>query len=154
MAIANAVCEAYDKNLGEQTALTSPKLKEAQAIDKLSKALGGKLLHFYVYAAVEGEALVFYFSHPAILMEFKSQKEVILEEMKAIWKREGIKKETVLFKRIEAKVKPKALPRQETAVPYEDKATGEFEIHCSDSGLSKIFERIRNNIKEGHDANR
>ena len=93
MAIANAVCKEHDERLGAGTALDSPKLKEHEAIRKLSRALGGKLLHFYVYGAIEGETLVFYFSHPAILMEFKNQKEVILEEMKQIWKLEGLKKE-------------------------------------------------------------
>lgn len=148
--IPNAVCKEHDKNLGEGTALNSPKLKEAEAIGKLSRALGGKLLHFYVYGAVEGEVLVYYFSHPAILVEFKAQKEVILEEMKQIWKRESLKKEIIFFRDIAAKVKPKPTPQKEEAKPYQDKATGEFEIHATDTSLKRIFENIQKRIKEGH----
>ncbi len=152
--IPNAVCDEHDKKIGDATALNSPKLKEAEAIGKLSKALGGKLLHFYVYGAVEGEALVFYFSHPAILMEFKTQKEVILEEMKKIWKLENITKKQVNFKTISAKVKPKPALKKETTAPYQDKATGEFEIHVTNDALRRVFENIQKRIKEGHNGNK
>lgn len=73
--IPSAVCDEHDKNIGSATALDSHKLKQADAILKLSKALGGKFLHFYVYGAVEGKDLVFYLSHPAMVMEFKGQKK-------------------------------------------------------------------------------
>ncbi len=145
--IANAVCKEHDKNIGSATALDSLKLKEHEAITKLSRALGGKLLHFYVYGAVEREALVFYFSHPAILMEFKAKKEVILEEMKKIWKIEGITKKHVNFKTIAAKVKPKATERKKTETLERDKADGGFAIHC-EGVLATTFKNIAKIICE------
>ncbi len=144
--IPNAVCKEHDENLGEGTALNSPKLKEAEAIRKLSRALGGKLLHFYVYGAVEGEVLVYYFSHPAILMEFKAQKEVILEEMKQIWKREALKKEIIFFKDIAAKVKPKPAPKQEVINVERDRASGDFVVH-GDGAVAAKFKQIAKTIQ-------
>ena len=152
MAIADAVCKEHDKNLGSATALDSSKLKEADAILKLSKALGGKFLHFYVYGAVEGDTLVYYFTHPGILMEFDKKKEAILEEMKIIWIKEKLKKEVINFKKIRAALKPKPAPVKKEKEPYIDRATGNFKIHCKDAQLTKAFERIRERIKEGHDG--
>jgi len=145
--IPNAVCQEHDDNIGSATALNSPKLKEAEAIGKLSKALGGKLLHFYVYGAVEGETLVFYFLHPAILMEFKTQKETILEEMKKIWKLEGMTKDKVNFKTIAAKVKPKPAPRKETINIEKDRASGDFVVH-GEGAVAAKFKKIAQTIQD------
>ena len=152
--IPNAVCKEHDKKLGEGTALNSPKLREAQAIAKLSKALGGKLLHFYVYAAVEGEMLVFYFSHPAILMEFENQKESVIDKMRKIYKEEGMKPELLFFKKISAKVKAKAHKREVRDETEEDRATGAFEIRATDPGLAKMFRSIQRTIKEKNERHR
>ena len=45
MAIANGICDEHDKKIGSKTALDSHKLKEADAIRKLSKALGGNVFY-------------------------------------------------------------------------------------------------------------
>lgn len=151
MAIANGVCEEHDKKIGSKTALDSHRLKEAEAILKLSKALVGKFLHFYVYGAVEGEVLVMYLSHPAMLMEFKGQKEVILEGMRKIYVKEKMK-DVLKFKDVRVAVKPKPAQKKETKEPYQDRATGNLEIRVEDDALRRKFESIRRTIREGHDG--
>lgn len=153
MAIADKVCAEHDERIGGATVLESSKLKEADAIRKLSKALGAKFLHFYVYGAVEGEALVMYLSHPAMVQEFKGQKEVILEEMRVIYAKEKLKG-MVTFRDVRVALKPKPAPVKESKEAYRDKASGNFDIRCEDAQLKKIFEKIQQTIREGHDGNR
>lgn len=152
MAIANKVCEDYDKSIGGATALDSPKLKEADAVRVLSSALGEKILKFFVYGAVERNILVMYLSHPAMIMEFEGKKEVILEEMRDIYKRENFK-EILRFTDVRVAVKPKTAPKRESEEIYEDRAKGDFAIHCKDDVLRRTFERISRTIKEGHSGN-
>jgi len=149
VAIADAKCKEADEAAGGG-ALSSPKLKEAEAIRKLSKALGGKFLHFYVYGAVEGEVLVMYLSHPAMIIEFKGQKEAILGEMRKIYAKEKMKG-VLMFKDVRVAVKPKPAPKKDAKEPYQDRATGDFEIQCKDNQLRRAFERVRKTIREGHD---
>jgi len=151
--IPNAVCDELDKKIGSKTALDSPKLKEAEAILKLSKALGAKFLQFYVYGVVEGDALVMYLSHPAMVMEFRGQKSRVLEEMRTIYAKEEMRG-VVTFKDVRVAVKVKPAPiLNGTEVPAPDRARGDFEIHCKDDALRKAFEGIRKTIREGHDGN-
>jgi len=150
VAIADAKCKEADEAAGD-SALNSPKLKEAEAIRKLSAALGEKMLKMFDYGAVQGDTLVCYFNHPAVLMEFDSKKSEIIERMKVIWKEEKLKQGVIKFKQIRAAVKAKPAPKRKRKEPYQDRATGNFDINVKDDALRRKFESIRKTIKEGHD---
>lgn len=147
MAIANAVCEAHDTQLGDKTALDSPRLLQAKMIDALSKGLGGKIGHFYVYGAIEGETLVFYLSHPAMLMEFKGKKADILNALRVIYKRERFKKSELYFTDIRAAVKNKPIEREERINIERDRSDGTFEIY-GEGAVAAKFKQIAKTIRE------
>ncbi len=84
-----------------------------------------------------------------MLVEFSGKKEVILEEMRSIYKKENLK-EILRFSDVRVAVKPKSLPKRESEEEeYNEKATGNFEIHCKDVVLRRAFEKIAKKIREG-----
>jgi len=147
MAIANKVCEETDRMIGD-SALHSPKLAQAQAIRKLSQALPQKLQQFLLYGAIEGETLVFYFFHSAVLMEFERDREAILARMRTIYKEEGMRPSLILFRRIGAKSKPRAPIKKSEQEKTPERAEGSFEIQCSDPVLRAKFGQIREHIRK------
>ena len=151
--IPNAVAKEVDEMMEGLEATRSPRLAQAQAIRKLSKALPPKLQQFLLYGAIEGDALVFYFFHSAVLMEFERDKKLILERMRAIYKEEGMNTALILFRRISAKSKPRAPVKKEEPVKTPERAQGNFEIYSSDEQIRKKFEQIRRHIQQrGEDA--
>lgn len=148
MAIADKVCEDHDASLGA-TALSSPKLKEADAIRKLSRALGGQLIKTFSHGSLQGDTLIFYLKHPGAVAMFNGQKADIRTRMAMIWKEENLKG-TITFTKFEAKAIARPLEKREEPAPYQDKASGDFEINCTSERLRLAFEKIQKNIKERH----
>ncbi len=144
MAIADKVCKDHDKSLG-CSALGSPKLKEHEAIRKLSAALG-EMQPFFSHGSLTGDELVLYLAHPAIVSEFGMKKEEILQKMREIYKAENLK-QSITFRRVRAVLKSKPAPAQEKNEIPADRATGEFEILAADEGIKRRFEHIRALIK-------
>ena len=145
MAIADKVCSEADACTA--SALHSPRLAQADAIRKLGNALGEKLQQFLLYGAIEGETLVFYFYHPAVLMEFERDKESILARMRTIYKEEGMSPSLILFRRISAKSKPRAPKKEAAEEKHHERAEGTFEIKCNDPTLAAKFRQIREHIR-------
>lgn len=150
MAIADNLCKNTDNAIG-CSALGSHKLKEHDAIRKLSAALGERLLGMYDHGAIKGGTLVFFFRHPAALGEFGQNREQIRARMAEIWKKEGLK-DILTFSQFRAEVRHKAPQKEADAIQHQDKASGDFEIKCRDPQLRIKFEQIQKNIKEGHNG--
>ncbi len=145
MAIADKVCKDHDQSLG-CSALSSPKLREHEAIRKLSAALGERMQPFFSHGSLTGDELVLYLTHPGIVSEFGMKKEEILQKMREIYKTENLK-QAITFRRVRAALKPKPAPEQEKNESAADRATGDFEILAADEGIKRRFERIRAQIK-------
>jgi len=149
MAIADKVCAMGDELLGNN-ALSHPKLQQHKMINILTKELSPRVAKFYLFASLQGDVLVFYFSHNAIVMEFNNELAEFRKKIIPLYKEHNMK-ETLFFKHIEARVKYRAIKREPTPPKEIEKAKGEFEIKCKDKSLYKIFEKIRENIKEYRD---
>jgi len=147
--IPNAVVKDVDQMMEGLEATRSPRLLQAQAIRKLSRALPPKLQQFLLYGAIKADALVFYFFHSAVLMEFERDKEAILARMRTIYKEEGMSPSLILFRRISAKSKPRAPTKKEEQEKTPERAEGNFEIQISDEQIRKKFEQIRRHIQQG-----
>lgn len=66
--------EAKEK---EVDIFTHPKLQEAKAIKKLTMALSKPLQEHFCFASVrDDKTLIFYFSHPLHVKEFRLQKRI------------------------------------------------------------------------------
>jgi len=144
-----AKIEAMDKNIFTLSALDNPKLKQATAIDILAKCLGEKLLKFFRYGIVKGDVLKIYFSHPAVLIEFRNKKQEILAKMRIVYKEENLR-EVLVFREVLAFSIPTvpSKPAPSTQPLFYEKATGIFVIKAKDSDLNNIFTRIQKSIKE------
>lgn len=146
MAIPNGVCTYADESTC--SVLQSPKLAQARAVRKLSDALDEQLRAFFLYGAIKGETLVFFFSHPGALTLFSYRKEAILARMRTIYKQEKMKPSEILFRRIDARYKPtEPIDRDEISPNVSEKSNGTFEIKCNDPTLAKAFRNIREHIR-------
>jgi len=127
-------------------------LQEQKAIKKLKKALGSLLVGFK-YAGVHDGILKLTFVSRMHTVEFNSNKEKILKEMRQIYKDENLK-EMITFKEVIAiyTTKPAFKKKQkELELPFKEHSSGNFKNVCTGK-IGSLFEQIRNNIKEhSHD---
>lgn len=150
MAIADQVCIKRDAEIGD-TILSSAKLTEASALLALSAALGERLGRYYMHSAIKNDVLYIYLSHPALVEEFKGQKEQILVEMRRIYVTNKLGS-IVTFRQVEARYKSaRKETRRETEPKYKERALGEFKINIEDQSLRKTFENIRTTIRSRHE---
>jgi len=144
--IPNAKCKEADEAAGA-SALHSPKLKEADAIRKLSDALGENLQKMFVHGSLHGDTLTLYFMHQVGVLEFNRDKEEILRKMRLIFVKEkmlGI----LVFKQVKAEVKHRQIKRETKHTVQRDRANGDFKIEASDPQLAQMFKQIQEHIKE------
>jgi hypothetical protein len=104
------------------------------------------------YAKVKGKYLVFVFIHPLALQEFKMQKEQIKEKLRIFYKEKLnlLKAHSIIFSDIHAIViMPKTQEIKQIAIDYTfpEKSKGNFVNRVRDKSLHKLFEDIRENIK-------
>lgn len=130
------------------TSFDHPKMHTARAINQLADALPDTLARWYRYGSLQGETLTLYFSHPGALLEFRQHKEHILEEMRRIYIDQGLK-QTLFFRRIDAKIKHDSPPPVTRPTPRRttETSTGTFEVRCKDEDITQCFHQIRNIIK-------
>ncbi len=129
--------------------LNHPKLKQHQAIDKLVDALPEPLLKGFRYGQLRGNILVLHFTHPAHLNEFRIRRDEILQRMREIYKEHRLK-DVIVFKEVkaEARYHPPPQPSSQKSLDFTDRAEGAFENRVTHPELHRIFENIRNIIKE------
>ncbi len=142
--ISNNEAKRVEEQIG--SVFNHPKLKEANGIRELSKALGA-LERGFLYGSVRGDVLSLYFNHPIFVSEFKMQKEQIVAKMRAIYKEKKLR-EVLFFKEIKAVF----IAKNNTQVKEEKKiekdiSSGVFDIKCKDKELQRAFERIQKQIQ-------
>jgi hypothetical protein len=108
---------------------------------------------FFRYAKIKGNLLVYVFSHPLMMQEFKMRKEAIKTKMRIFYKARSVYYKAIgivftdihamLLMREEEEKKPSHAP-----LNFAERATGDFAINCTDPKLRKGFEDIRAIIKK------
>jgi len=132
------------------TLFDSPKLAQQKLIQKLINVMDERYKKFLLYGTLEGQALVFYFSHNAIAYEFISNVEKFRDAIIPIYKEYNMK-ETLFFTGFKAKTKHKPIKHEEKEEPYRDKALGVFDIYAEDASIREAFKRLREIIRSTHD---
>lgn len=126
-----------------------PKLKEAQAIRELTKALDNDLEKYFLYATTTNNKFIFWFNHQIGVLEFNSRKKQITSKMREIYKNKRLK-DILYFTSIEAKLKNKSLKQEPKKQIAKDISSGNFQINCKNKQLEKIFKNIQKAIKENN----
>lgn len=147
--IPNAHLKKADETL-PITLFNSPKLAQQKLIQKLSDVMDERYKKFLLYGALEGQTLVFYFSHNAIASEFISKIEDFREAIIPLYKEFNMKN-TLFFRNIQAKTNHKAPERKEQKEPYRDRALGTFEIDVKDEAIAEALKKVRETIRRTHD---
>ncbi len=145
--IPNAVCKRTDEQIGSGSALSSPKLAEAELIRKLAGALDERQQKYFHYGSIHGGALVLHFDHPGIVREFAGTKEDVLRRMRQIFVDERMQGK-IWFRDIAARLKPKQQTTDRGDDAPHERSSGEFAILTQDEQLRKSFERIQTRIRE------
>lgn len=128
---------------------THPKRIQQQAIKLLSEALPEHLLRHFDHGEVRYKTLVLHFKHPGAVQEFGLQRDAILEKMRKIYGERKLK-EKIVFEHVEAECHfhlPEK-PPPEKALPFEERADGNFTNNVTSPKLHAMFEQIRHTIKE------
>ncbi len=102
----------------------------------------------YIYK--KGETLYFVLAHPGFLMEFNYNKKHINEVLNLLSKRFKAC-EDIKISHIKAyhKYIPPPPPKKPKPIQrYKERALGEFEIATKNEELQKIFEQIRQRIRD------
>ena len=119
------------------------KLNTNITLEKLINALPAKLSKGVKFAYIKKQILFFVLTHPVYKMEFEYNKSLI----KALLKTASIANiDDVKFfvtNRIERKVEKKVLEEP----MFKERSYGIFENSCKNEKMSKLFEDIRNIIK-------
>ena len=125
----------------------NPKLVQAKLINRLAELLDERYKKFFLYGALEGKDLVFYFSHNAIAYEFIQNIQEFRTKVIPLYKELNMK-ETLLFTGFKAKTKHKPLEKQVATEYFLDRARGDFVIEVEDDAIKAAFTKLQNTIKQ------
>lgn len=136
----------------DQTAVNlfdDPKMIQAKLIIKLSELMDDRFKKAYLYGALEGKALVFYFSHNAIAYEFVNNLESFRSKIIPLYKELDMK-ENLYFTSIKAKTKHRPNNKEKPTEFFRDRAKGDFVIEVQDDALRASFEKLRKTIQDNN----
>jgi hypothetical protein len=128
------------------------------AIQELARfGLNLNMQKLFKYAKIKGNLLIFVFSHPAGLQEFRLGEEIVKTRMRMYYKEHlsAMKEHGIVFERIHGAV---FFVKDEVKQPQSEKhfverATGNFHIGCK-GNLAKLFEEVKTLIRENNNGNK
>lgn len=130
---------------------THPKMQKQRAIKVLMGVCSESIRRGFEFGRVgEDKVLRLFFTHPACLQEFNFNKDEILVKMREVYKSQKLMG-AIFFNKVEGKIATKIKVNQKKQeninCKYVEKSTAQFQNKATNERLRRIFEDIREIIK-------